>query len=397
MKNTTYQNPKNTLQMAETSNRIKLNIGGTRFETTMTTLNNFKDGVLYKSVIGNFAKPVDGEYYFDRNPTIFSYILDYYRTNVLCFSESIPRQLINEELDYWGIDELAECIDSSTNRDHLKAAISFCDWLLEKYYVDPSEDPNDDNSSEDSYIINGVKTQGKWCENYPEDLEFVYCYPSFVLDNSWVDKSQFLYGKIGSTTVKSMIIGAALNCGFLVVNPSVVDKISSGIEYDLLTCYPFEVDKTFVISSFLTYFRKNVEDLSPNPILNRWISMNMGKILNDNRTNQVVKVMVDSFCVYLRYIYGMIENSHTQRIVLKLLRRRGWKCEIVKEKVFCTKQKNGSLYGNNNEYSSFPIGTKTDIFKYPIFCHVCANNFGSISNTGCKIKFTTKVLKMEKY
>jgi len=46
-----------------------------------------------------------GEFYFDRNPQWFPYILNYFRLGKVHFPVDICGTQFEEELQYWGIDE----------------------------------------------------------------------------------------------------------------------------------------------------------------------------------------------------------------------------------------------------------------------------------------------------
>jgi hypothetical protein len=97
-----------------TNQRIKLNVGGVRFEILSKTLQNIKKGRLWK--INNALNECDlkglcddynlkeREFYFDRNPTLFNYILNYYRVGRLHINESLCAVDLNNELIYWELD-----------------------------------------------------------------------------------------------------------------------------------------------------------------------------------------------------------------------------------------------------------------------------------------------------
>lgn len=65
--------------------KVKLNIGGTVFMTTLETLTREKDNFFSAMFSEQFnTQPdEDGEHFIDRNPTMFPYILDYLRNSTL--------------------------------------------------------------------------------------------------------------------------------------------------------------------------------------------------------------------------------------------------------------------------------------------------------------------------
>ena len=75
--------------------RITLNIGGIRFETEESTLQAFPRSRLAREIIG------DKNLFYDRNPYIFSFILDCYRYGSLHFPHDICSSYLQAELDFW--------------------------------------------------------------------------------------------------------------------------------------------------------------------------------------------------------------------------------------------------------------------------------------------------------
>lgn len=93
--------------------RIIINVGGHKHETHLSTLRNFPDTRLSWMVESPLTKACnssdDGspaEYYFDRHPGVFVHILNYYRTGKLHCPSDVCGPLFEEELNFWGIDEL---------------------------------------------------------------------------------------------------------------------------------------------------------------------------------------------------------------------------------------------------------------------------------------------------
>lgn len=91
------------------SNKILINVGGMRFETYKSTLRNFPDTRLAwitetKSDNPDYD-PITGEYFFDRHPSMFLMILNYYRTGKLHAPVDVCGPAFEDELAFWGIDE----------------------------------------------------------------------------------------------------------------------------------------------------------------------------------------------------------------------------------------------------------------------------------------------------
>lgn len=83
---------------------ISLNIGGTIFQCRAETLKTFPDSLLAHLDEGtehyNFEK---AEYYFDRNPLLFAYILDASRKGTIHLPKNQCGVTFREELDFWNI------------------------------------------------------------------------------------------------------------------------------------------------------------------------------------------------------------------------------------------------------------------------------------------------------
>ncbi|XP_066922126.1 voltage-gated potassium channel KCNC4-like isoform X2 [Clytia hemisphaerica] len=96
----------------KSADRIVINVGGTRHETFRSTLRVYPDTRLgWLSIDGSDVSdafdPVLNEYFFDRHPTAFNQIMNFYRTGKLHTPADICGPLFEEELNFWGLDEKA--------------------------------------------------------------------------------------------------------------------------------------------------------------------------------------------------------------------------------------------------------------------------------------------------
>uniref|UniRef100_A0A8C6U1G8 BTB domain-containing protein n=1 Tax=Neogobius melanostomus TaxID=47308 RepID=A0A8C6U1G8_9GOBI len=96
----------------EDSDKIIINVGGTRHETYKNTLRTLPGTRLAwiadpdpVSTDSDNVPPTNSEFFFDRHPGIFAYILNYYRTGKLHCPADVCGPLFEEELAFWGIDE----------------------------------------------------------------------------------------------------------------------------------------------------------------------------------------------------------------------------------------------------------------------------------------------------
>lgn len=106
----------------EASEKIIINVGGTRHETYRSTLRTLPGTRLawLADPDGGGRPESDGggagssgssgggggcEFFFDRHPGVFAYVLNYYRTGKLHCPADVCGPLFEEELTFWGIDE----------------------------------------------------------------------------------------------------------------------------------------------------------------------------------------------------------------------------------------------------------------------------------------------------
>ena len=97
-------------QFVKRKDKIIINVGGQKHVTYRSTLRNIPDTRLSWLADGSAIHSADfdretGEFYFDRHPTVFSHILNYYRTGKLHVPYDVCGPLYEEELQFWGIDD----------------------------------------------------------------------------------------------------------------------------------------------------------------------------------------------------------------------------------------------------------------------------------------------------
>ena len=97
-------------QNIKRKDKVIINVGGKRHLTYRSTLRNIPDTRLSWLADGSAIHSADydretGEFYFDRHPTVFSHILNYYRTGKLHVPYDVCGPLYEEELQFWGIDD----------------------------------------------------------------------------------------------------------------------------------------------------------------------------------------------------------------------------------------------------------------------------------------------------
>jgi len=85
---------------------ICLNVGGKRFDIRRSTIDLIPDSLLAKCFNGDFKLPekdANGLYFFDRDPVLFSLILEVYRSGMVVMPFHVHPVVFDNELEYWGI------------------------------------------------------------------------------------------------------------------------------------------------------------------------------------------------------------------------------------------------------------------------------------------------------
>ena len=100
-------------------NRIVLNVSGRRFMTDKNSLIRHPHTLLGSHMLSRFFDEVKQEYFFDRDPHLFRYILNYYQSGKLHSSPDDCPVAFKDELDFFGIPlcELEDCCSYTTNVD----------------------------------------------------------------------------------------------------------------------------------------------------------------------------------------------------------------------------------------------------------------------------------------
>ncbi|TNN82916.1 Potassium voltage-gated channel subfamily C member 4 [Liparis tanakae] len=137
---------KEEMYRGEDSDKIIINVGGTRHETYKSTLRTLPGTRLAwladpdpQVSSDSDAVPPSAEFFFDRHPGIFAYVLNYYRTGKLHCPADVCGPLFEEELAYWGIDE---------------TDVEPCCWMTYRQHRDAEEaletfEPPDPEAEED--------------------------------------------------------------------------------------------------------------------------------------------------------------------------------------------------------------------------------------------------------
>eukprot|EP01006_Ploeotia_vitrea_P041300 TRINITY_DN66502_c6_g15_i2.p1 TRINITY_DN66502_c6_g15~~TRINITY_DN66502_c6_g15_i2.p1 ORF type:complete len:507 (+),score=24.93 TRINITY_DN66502_c6_g15_i2:21-1541(+) len=99
--------------MSNQVNKVRINVGGSRFETTLTTLTSERGSMLEAMFSGRFPiESEDGEYFIDRDAEFFPLILNYLRDGeVEMPTDDAARARLAREAAYYGLDGLQGHLD----------------------------------------------------------------------------------------------------------------------------------------------------------------------------------------------------------------------------------------------------------------------------------------------
>ena len=122
--------------------RVVLNIGGQRFLTFLSTLQSVPNTRLYNLTPDDDAYDAPNhEYFFDRSPRLFSYILDFYRSGEVHFPHCVCAPSLKKELEFWGISDVyisVCCLRKYTDYEESTKTLSEieCAFLGERVHFD---------------------------------------------------------------------------------------------------------------------------------------------------------------------------------------------------------------------------------------------------------------------
>ncbi|XP_028395479.1 BTB/POZ domain-containing protein KCTD5-like [Dendronephthya gigantea] len=103
---------------------VKLNVGGTHFLTTKTTLSRDPKSFLSRLIMEDPELPTDkdeqGAYMIDRDPRYFGPILNYLRHGKLIIDTGLSDEGVLEEAEFYNITELIHLVKDKIRQVHQK-------------------------------------------------------------------------------------------------------------------------------------------------------------------------------------------------------------------------------------------------------------------------------------
>ncbi|RXN02688.1 BTB POZ domain-containing KCTD6 [Labeo rohita] len=93
---------------------VTLNVGGHLYTTSISTLQRYPDSMLGAMFRGDFptTRDAQGNYFIDRDGTLFRYILNFLRTSELTLPvDFMEMDLLRKEADFYQIEPLIQCLN----------------------------------------------------------------------------------------------------------------------------------------------------------------------------------------------------------------------------------------------------------------------------------------------
>lgn len=83
--------------------RITVNVGGQKYQIPKNNLDIYPDTLLSSDWRMRFYDRERGEYFFDRDPVLFKYVVEYYRTGEFHLAEPVCSEALKDELEFYGV------------------------------------------------------------------------------------------------------------------------------------------------------------------------------------------------------------------------------------------------------------------------------------------------------
>lgn len=107
-----YNNRLTRKSLIDDADQVTINVGGKLFKTRKSTLRNVPGTKLANlDESSEHYDRLQREYFFDRNPFLFVYILDFYRYGSMHLPRNVCATSIREEIKFWELGDgcISEC------------------------------------------------------------------------------------------------------------------------------------------------------------------------------------------------------------------------------------------------------------------------------------------------
>ena len=154
--------PRDESSAASGASVVRLNVGGTIYTTTLDTLRAVPDSLFGRMFdpdlsLGMVPTDEDGNIFFDRDPEVFRWVLDFLRRRGRCVGlprpELIP--MLRDEADYFGLVGLVKACDADQQRAQSSGPPTLADLHARRAALIEIK--------EDGFMV-GLKAVGYTCE-----------------------------------------------------------------------------------------------------------------------------------------------------------------------------------------------------------------------------------------
>ncbi|XP_035282537.1 potassium voltage-gated channel subfamily S member 3-like [Anguilla anguilla] len=164
----------------EEGGSLNLNVGGFKQKVERSTLLRFPQTRLGRLLSCRSEEAIlelcddygraEREYYFDRNPRFFRYVLNFYHTGKIHLMEELCIISFSQEIEYWGIKELYLDSCCSNKFQELLEYAGERDW--DRRSDDQQQQPSFDSSIEELSTLDKdlEKFEGAWCSEVRKSI-----------------------------------------------------------------------------------------------------------------------------------------------------------------------------------------------------------------------------------
>ncbi|NXY85212.1 KCNRG protein, partial [Alcedo cyanopectus] len=237
---------------------VALSVGGVRFVTQVCTLQQFPESRLARMLSGDDQefKQVNGEFFVDRDGTLFSYIMDFLRTlKVSLPADFSDYQRLQREAEFYGLYMLAELLSQEhLLRPRLEILEVRCSLQETQAFfrIFGSCSPTVETLAEQITVFTGQQAGHSWNSPFPSpkallplplerpshhDLAF-QCGTNYSAGDQFVARYVSIKPDsrklVNGTNVLGLLLDTLLKAGFRLLSTRTVSS------EDKVECYSFE-------------------------------------------------------------------------------------------------------------------------------------------------------------
>ncbi|XP_007898593.1 LOW QUALITY PROTEIN: potassium voltage-gated channel subfamily S member 3a [Callorhinchus milii] len=308
---------------------ININVGGFKQRVDQSTLLKFPQTRLGKLLncdteeaileLCDDYSVVDKEYYFDRNPCLFRYVLNFYYTGKLHVMEELCAFSFSQEIEYWGINELF--IDSCCNNRYQERK----EDVVDKDWEQRSEEASIDSSFEEltSMVKNLDTFDDTRCGNIRRAMWVRLENPGHSLSAKIIAVASL---SVVLTSIAAMCVHSMHEFQRFDENDKeIVDPVLAGLEILCITWFTTEFIVRLLVAPSLDKFFKNALNIIDFvSILPFYITLavetmdegnedleNMGKVIQILRLMRIFRILkLARHSVGLRSLGATLRHSY---------------------------------------------------------------------------------------